>query len=326
MDDAPDLSADLFRIDWNRHSAAQWQTMLDNCARPTLTQSPAYAAATAEVEGAEAAGVGADFGLIRFQNKPIGMTIVTRRRTFGGAASCSLYRGPLWIYDDIPGEMLKLALRLLRNRHRWWRGRPLTFHPEIADSRENRRLLGDAGFRRVAEGYATIWLDLSPDLDTLRANLRSQWRNKLTQAEGHEIDVIVGTDDAQFEWLYGNHASHMAAHGYRGPSPELLRALRTHAPDDQQPLLLIAQQNGQPIAGVLLTVHGKSATYLVGWSGDSGRRLRAHNLLLWRAVERLKQSGIPWLDLGGINTEAPGVADFKRGMGGELVNLVGGYV
>ena len=89
MDDAPDPTVNLFQIDWNRHSAAQWQTMLDSCARPTLTQSPAYAAAAAEVEGTTA-----DYGLIRFQGKPIGMAIVTRRRTFGGAASCSLYCSP----------------------------------------------------------------------------------------------------------------------------------------------------------------------------------------------------------------------------------------
>ena len=129
MRDAPDPTTDLFRIDWNRHSAAQWQTMLDNCARPTLTQSPAYAAALTEVEGGAA-----DYGLIRFQGKPIGMAIATQRRGLGGVANGSLYRGPLWIYDEIPGEMLKLALRRLRRRFRWWRGRPLNFHPELVDS------------------------------------------------------------------------------------------------------------------------------------------------------------------------------------------------
>jgi hypothetical protein len=320
MPDAPESVTDLFRIDWDRHSAAQWQTMLDNCARPTLTQSPAYAAAVTEVDG-----IAADYGLIRFQGKPIGMAIVTRRRGLAGVANCSLYRGPLWIYDEIPGQMLKLALRQLRQRHRWWRGRPLTFHPELVDSLDNRRILSEAGFRRVADGYATIWLDLSASLGSLRANLRPQWRNKLTQAERNDVEVIFG-DDGQFEWFYDHHAKHMADHGYRGPSPALLRALRAHAPEDQKPGLLIAQTDGAPIAAILVCVHGNSATYLVGWSGDDGRRLRAHNVLLWRAVEHLKTAGIRWFDLGGINADAPGVADFKRGMGGEVVTLAGGYV
>ena len=90
MSALPDPSAiagDLFRIDWNRHSAAQWQTMVDNCARTTLTQSPVYAAAAAEV-----LGVTNDHGLIRFQGQPIGMVIVERRRTIGGAANCSRLR------------------------------------------------------------------------------------------------------------------------------------------------------------------------------------------------------------------------------------------
>ncbi len=321
MSDAPDPSLSLFQIDWNRHSAAQWQTMFDHCERSTLPQSPAYAAAVSEVEGTTA-----DYGLIRFQGKPIGMAIVTRRPTFGGAASCSLYRGPIWIYDEIPGQMLKLALEKLRQRHRWWRGRPLTFHPELPDSHANRQIVAAARFRRVTEGYATIWLDLSPDLESLRAGLQQNWRNQLTQAEGHGLDIIFGGDDAQFEWLYGLHAGHMETYGYRGPSPELLRALRAHAPEGQQPELLIAQHDGEPVAAVLVAVHGNSATYLVGWTGEVGRTLRAHNLLLWNAVERLKSAGIRWLDLGGINAEAQGVAHFKRGMGGEVVTLVGGYV
>jgi hypothetical protein len=76
MNDAPDPAASLFQIQWNRHSAEQWQTMLNSCERSTLTQSPAYAAAACEVDGTTA-----DHGLIRFQGKPIGMAIVTRRRT-----------------------------------------------------------------------------------------------------------------------------------------------------------------------------------------------------------------------------------------------------
>ena len=321
MRDAPDPTTDLFRIDWNRHSAAQWQTMLDNCARPTLTQSPAYAAALTEV-----AGGATDYGLIRFQGKPIGMTIVTRRRGFGGVASRSLYRGPLWIHDEIPGAMLKLALQQLRQRFRWWRGRPLNFHPELIDSSDNRKILSEAGFRRIADGYETIWLDLSADLEKLRDDLQPQWRNQLSQAERAGVLVSVGVDEDQFEWLYDNHARHMAEHGYRGPSPALLRALRAHAPQEQTPRLLIAQENGAPIAGIFLCLHGNSATYLVGWAGEAGRRLRAHNLLLWRAVEHLKTAGIRWFDLGGINAEAPGVAHFKRGLGGDPVTLVGGFV
>ena len=48
--------------------------------------------------------------------------------------------------------------------------------------------------------------------------------------------------------------------------------------------------------------------------------------MLWRAVEHLKSADIQWLDLGGVNAEAPGVASFKAGMGGAPVTLVGGYV
>jgi len=90
--------------------------------------------------------------------------------------------------------------------------------------------------------------------------------------------------------------------------------------------LLVAEQDGDPIAGVLLAHHGKAATYLVGWTGDKGRELRATHLLLWQAIELLKADGYEWFDLGGVSAEAPGVERFKLGLGGAETWLVGGYV
>ena len=43
-------------------------------------------------------------------------------------------------------------------------------------------------------------------------------------------------------------------------------------------------------------------------------------MLQWRAIQRLKELGGAWYDLGGVNKERnPGVFIFKDGMGGESV-------
>jgi len=44
--------------------------------------------------------------------------------------------------------------------------------------------------------------------------------------------------------------------------------------------------------------HGAAATYHAGWTSNEGRRLNAHNLLLWRGVLALREAGAGWLDLG----------------------------
>lgn len=310
-----------FQITWNRHGRAQWDGMLAACKRASLTQTSTYALAMHELQGQQA-----DLGVIRFDKKPIGMIVSHGKPAFGTPGSQTIYRGPLWIHDEIPGEMQKLALSLLRKRYRLRSARPVTFHPELEDTDTHRAQMSAAGFRRIAEGYRTIWLDLSHSLDALRADQHQNWRNALVQGERAGLTVIDDRNCTRLPWLIENHTTHMDLGGYRGASGALLDALVKHGNETAGLRLLVAEHEGEPVAGVLLAIHGSAATYLVGWTGEAGRDLRATHLLLWHAVETLKADGKSWFDLGGISDEAPGVMRFKRGLGGTETTLVGGYV
>lgn len=310
-----------FRISWNRNSRTQWDGMLAACKRPSLTQTSTYALAMHQLQGMKA-----DLGVIRFDNKPIGMVVAHGKPIFGTPGNQTIYRGPLWIHDEIPGEMQKLALELLRKRYRLRNARPVTFHPELTDTPTHRAQMAEAGFKRVAAGYDTIWLDLSLTLDDLRAGMAPNWRNRLVQAERAGLTIVDDPKCDRLDWLIAQHTEHMELGEYRGASGQLLQALREHANETAGLHLLIAEFEGQPVSGVLLARHGAAATYLVGWTGDEGRKTRATHMLLWHAAQHLKASGIATFDLGGINVDAPGVATFKRGMGGAETNLVGGYI
>jgi hypothetical protein len=295
--------------------------MLSACRRPTLLQSWQYAAALARTEG-----WAADFGIIRFGERPIGLVQVQRRRILPFLTSCRIDRGPLFVHDEIPGEMLKLVLRMLRGRHSPFRGRPLGFRPELPDTPANRARLHEVGFRRREEGYSTLWLDLSPEPGRLRAGLGQKWRNALSQAERRGVEVEADAEGRHLDWLLERHAEDKAARGYRGPSPAFLRAMHEVSTGEaDRPLLLRALSGGRAVAGVLFLKHGKAATYQVGWTSPEGRGLRAHNLLLWHGLLRLRGAGFLWLDLGGTNEATPGIARFKGGLGAAPVTLVGGY-
>ena len=113
---------------------------------------------------------------------------------------------------------------------------------------------------------------------------------------------------------------------FTGPSPDLLLLLRKNLSDGDQLIILRAVHGGEHVAAICLAIHGTSATYLLGWNGPAGRKLKANHYLLWQAVVHLRQSGVRWLDLGGISEDqTPGIADFKLGMGGERYELVGEY-
>jgi hypothetical protein len=311
----------LFRIDWNRHSPAQQQAMLDACARPTLPQTPAYAAALVDAGHAEV-----EFGLLRFRDRPVGYVFVERRPLIRWVSSYRVYRGPLWLDGDLPGTVQREFFRLLRQRYRLRRRRPVTFHPEMPDTSGNRQHVTGAGFRRIAHGYETIWLDLSPPADELRARLDAKWRNRLGQSERFGLQLASIDDDASLDWLIGCHEEHMAAHIYQGPSRRLLEGMMRHGRPHGMIRILRAFHGGEPVAGILLARHGASATYFVGWNGPAGRTVRAHHFLLWQAVRQLQDDGVRWFDLGGVNdADAARVARFKSGLAGERVKLVGGY-
>ena len=62
---------------------------------------------------------------------------------------------------------------------------------------------------------------------------------------------------------------------------------------------------------------GDSAIYLLGATSDDGLNSKGAYLLQWTLIKWLKENGIRWYDLGGIDPAGnPGVYHFKRGFSG----------
>ena len=102
--------------------------------------------------------------------------------------------------------------------------------------------------------------------------------------------------------------------------------VRSHEHAQQALLIGQAHQGKTLAASVLLLLHGRVATYHLGWAGKIGRELHLHNQLLWQALPRLRQRGITHLDLGGINThQLEGISRFKLGTGGKAISLSGTF-
>jgi hypothetical protein len=160
----------------------------------------------------------------------------------------------------------------------------------------------------------------------LRAGLDGKWRNLLAFAEKSGLQLEIGSDDSTFEWMITRYRELMLEKNFHGPPTGLLKALRENLDNKSQLLILRAVSDGEAVAGICLISHGATATYLLGWNGKRGRTLKANQFLLWHAVVHLKQLGLRWFDLGGINEErTPGIAAFKLGLNGQRYELVGEY-
>lgn len=239
------------------------------------------------------------------------------------------FRGPLWA-DSLAAAGRSASLKSLKSMFPKRRLEFLLAMPEQAESPEAHRVMRGAGFRRVMTGYSTIWMDLARDTEALRAGLDGKWRNALVRAEGAGIDVSVGGKRAhQYLWLLEREGEQRQAVRYVGLPTGMVEhfAAASEANGRDGVLSLSAIKDRDKVAGILFLIHGNSATYFTGWSGDEGRALAAHNLLLWRAILELKERGIRWLDLGGLNTtHGAGIARFKLGLGAPPTTMVGTYM
>jgi len=93
--------------------------------------------------------------------------------------------------------------------------------------------------------------------------------------------------------------------------------------------LLLARHEGDLLAGILLAVHGRAATYLYGASSDVKRNLMPAYALQWEAIRIARRRGCLTYDLFGIPPSPDpthpmhGLYRFKTGFGGRLVSRPG---
>lgn len=94
---------------------------------------------------------------------------------------------------------------------------------------------------------------------------------------------------------------------------------------------LVAEVEGEPVAGLVLFVYAQRAWYLYGMSREIHRDRMPNYLLQWEAMRIAKEKGALSYDLWGApdvfdeNDSMWGVFRFKEGLGGEVICTIGAY-
>jgi hypothetical protein len=166
--------------------------------------------------------------------------------------------------------------------------------------------------------YRTFVLDLAPSIDELRKNLDAKWRNHLKRSEKNGLDVIAGTGSCEYQVFCEIYNQMRRRKTFETTvDVEEFGRIQENLPERQRMRILICQNRGAPVAGLVTTAMGDSAIYLLGATNDEGLRLQGAYLLQWTMIKWLRENGIRWYDLGGIDPERnPGVYSFKRGFSG----------
>lgn len=196
------------------------------------------------------------------------------------------------------------------------------------------------GFRpspQTIQPPRTILIDLDDD-ETMLARMNQGTRRKIRQSQKNGIIYKEATQDEVSKFT-----AMMQITGSRGdfgvhePGYYAL-AYDLFVPHDAT--LILAEHEGDPLAGIMVFAAGKTAWYLYGASSNQKRNLMASYGVQWAGIQWAKRRGCAVYDLWGIpdadesTLEAEferrhdglwGVYGFKRGWGGRVERSAGAW-
>ncbi len=305
-------------LDFSVRRVGEWHDLLRQAPHANWQQSWPYAEATRA----------RDYKLTRIAKICEGQNVIgmvaLQEVALGPIHVVNINRGPLWFEEAPKQTRLVSFANLLRSKYprRW--GLRLRWLPEWTYTEAAVTTLLEAGFRDTGATYSTNWIDLRPSVQELRQSLRGNWRNQLNRSLKSSLRIEEDWKGAKLSAFLRSYEAQRQRQSYPGPSAAFLREEFLSAVRNRDGLLLWAMEGESPVAGLMVLVHGGTASYRMGWTTATGRLNHAHNGLLWRALTSLRARGIERFDLGGIlPLEAPRLTHFKEGLGGQNHRLLG---
>jgi lipid II:glycine glycyltransferase (peptidoglycan interpeptide bridge formation enzyme) len=283
----------------------------------------------------------ADFGwqprTISLTGSPIPVQILYRRLPLGFKLAY-LPKGPTLDWQNT--ETVRTALADLTRLAQEPTTIFLKVEPDLADDPQIAAQFIDAGFWpvRPVQPQTTIIIDLAGSEEAILAAMKSKTRYNIRLAERKGITVRQGTA-ADLDCFYQLSLVTAERDGFAIHSADYYAAAFAAFPTDCRALLL-AEFEGQPLAGLMIFRWQDRAYYLYGASTNEHREKMPTYLLQWEAMCWAKSHGCRSYDLYGI-PDAPletleteflnrhdglwGVYRFKRGFGGEVVRSMGAF-
>jgi lipid II:glycine glycyltransferase (peptidoglycan interpeptide bridge formation enzyme) len=176
----------------------------------------------------------------------------------------------------------------------------------------------------------TVWLNLTYSEDELLGRMKQKARYNLRLAERKGVKIRAGSQ-ADFPMLYHMYAETSVRDGFViRPEPYYQSVWQTFMQQGMADAL-IAEVEGEPIAGLFLFHFAGRAWYLYGMSRQVHRERMPNYLLQWAAIRRAKELGCTNYDLWGAPDEFTetdamwGVYRFKEGLGGEVARTLGAW-
>ncbi len=176
----------------------------------------------------------------------------------------------------------------------------------------------------------TAWLDLHGSESDWQERMKPKARYNLRLASKKGVTVRLATE-ADYSQVYRMYAETSVRDGFViRPEAYYQRVWSTFISAGLGEILL-AEVEGEVVAGLALFYFGEKAWYLYGMSRTLHREKMPNYLLQWEAMRLAQQHGVRWYDLWGApdvfdeSDSMWGVFRFKEGLGAEVIRTLGAW-
>ena len=284
-------------------------------------------------------------------DSPQALSLILKRQLHIGRTDiqlCVLYapKGPIlnWEDTDLRIEMMgKLETLAKKERSIFIKidpdvilgyGQPGTdfesFNPtggKITKELENRNWISST---EQIQFRNTLYIDLSPDNETILAGMKQKTRYNIRLSERKGIKVRLGNHN-DLDLMYQFYAETSIRDGFVIREKNYyIQMWKTFLEADMADIL-IAEHEGEFAAGLILYRFGTKAWYMYGMSRNFHREKMPSYLLQWEAIQRAKLRGCKIYDMWGAPDEFVdsdpmwGVYRFKEGFGGTVIRTIGAW-
>lgn len=183
----------------------------------------------------------------------------------------------------------------------------------------------------------TVMVDLSANEEDILMRMKQKTRYNIRLAERKGVTVRAGTL-GDLGMLYRMYAETSVRDGFViRDEAYYMTVWETYMSKVEGPrsepfaVPLIAEVDGEPVAGLFLFMFAGRAYYVYGMSRDKHREKMPTYLLQWEAMKHAKAHGCLTYDLWGApdvfdeSDSMWGVYRFKEGLGGEVMRTLGAY-
>lgn len=169
----------------------------------------------------------------------------------------------------------------------------------------------------VEENLYVRWLlPLAHDAQATWSQLRKPVQHQIKKSRKLGVQARIAEQREDVAHYYRLHLqTRSKKHGMPTQPAQFFYGLWDNFAAKDAMKLLLAEHEGNVIAGMVLLASGTTVRYAYGASDERYLHLAPNNLLMWTAIEWGSEHGYQFLDMGRTARENEGLMEFKRRWG-----------